>query len=252
MQDKNANYAVPALEKGLKVLQDLALSERALSLVELAELQGRSRNEVFRMVNFLEKAGYLLRDPESKHYSLSLKLFRLSHQHPPLERLRTVVERHLRQLTASIGESSHACVLDGNILTVIAQQSGKERIRLQFNYGAEFDPLETCSGKLLLSRYTGESLQRRLEAGRWKNLPAARRRAVIQVLEQARQGNFLMEESHLRPGVIDLAVVFGRPDLVMATVAVAHLPGRPRARSITLIERNLRRTVRRIEEDLGL
>jgi DNA-binding IclR family transcriptional regulator len=252
VQAKNASYAVPALEKGLRILEDLSASERPLSLAELAGLQGRSRNELYRMLTCLEQQGYVQRNPATKHYALSLKLFRLSHNHPPLERLRTVMDRHLRELAGTLSESCHACVLDGSTLTVIAQRSGGERISLFFDYGAEFDPLETCSGKLLLSRYTGEELRHRLESTLWHGLPADKREAVLTELENLRQHDLLREASQLRPGVTDLAVAVGQPDVVLATLAVSHLPGRPKAKSIAAIEKALRQTARTLETELGL
>lgn len=252
VQAKNASYAVPALEKGLRILEDLSASERPLSLAELAALQGRSRNELYRMLACLERQGYVQRNPETRHYALSLKLFRLSHNHPPLERLRSAVDRHLRELAAKLGESCHACVLDGSTLTVIAQRSGGERIRLFFDYGAAFDPLETCSGKLLLSRYEGEELHRRLEATLWGKLSAAKRSEVLSELEKLRPRDLFREASQLRPGVTDLAVAVGHPDVVLATLAVSHLPGRPQAKDITAIEKALRQTARTLETELGL
>lgn len=251
MQAKNTSYAVPALEKGLRILEDLSASERPLSLVELAELQGRSRNEIYRMLACLEQQGYVRRDPETKHYALSLKLFRLSHNHPPVERLRAAVDRQLRELAAVLGESCHACVLDGGTLTVIAQRSGGERIRLFFDYGAEFDPLETCSGKLLLSRYRGEALRRRLEGTFWNELSAPRQKAVLAELADIRDRDLLREPSQLRPGVTDLAVVVGHPDVVLATLAVSHLPGRPKAKTLANIEQALRQTAGKLKADLG-
>lgn len=252
VQAKSNSYAVPALEKGLRILEDLSCSERPLSLVELAGLQGRSRNEIYRMLACLEQEGYVRRDPETKHYVLSLKLFRLSHNHPPIDRLRTAVDRHLRELATALGESCHACVLDGGTLAVIAQRSGGERIRLFFDYGAEFDPLETCSGKLLLSRYTGEALRRRLEATSWNELSAPKQKATLAELAEINGQDLLQEPSQLRPGVTDLAVVVGHPEIVLATLAVSHLPGRPNAKTLANIEKALHQTARTLEADLGL
>lgn len=252
VQEKNASYAVPALEKGLRILEDLSRAGRALSLAELAELQGRGRNELYRMLNCLEREGYVWRDPETKLYWLSLKLFRLSHNQPPLERLREVADRELRVVAAELGESCHACALDGSVMTVIAQRSGGERIRLYFDYGAEFDPAETCSGKLLLSRYRGDALERRLSGGVGAKRSAKARRALEKELAGLSGADFLREPSGLRPGVEDFAVVFGRPGVALATLAVAHLPGRAAARAPERIEAALRAAAHRAETELGL
>jgi len=252
VQAKSSTYSVPALEKGLRILEDMSRRDQPMSLVQLAELQGRGRNELYRMLSCLEREGYVRRDPETKLYRLSLKLYRLSHNHPPLKRLREVAEWQLRLVAEELGESCHACVLDGGRLTVIAQRSGGERIRLYFDYGAEFDPVETCSGKLLLSRYRGEALDRRLSEG----LKTRRTEEVLRELKEQLAAlwevDFLREPSRLRSGVEDFAVVFGRPEIALATFAVSHLKSSGTDREAGRIEASLRAAGRRAEAELGL
>jgi len=83
------SYQVPALEKGLRILEDLAAHPTPLSLAELADSQGKNRNELFRMLNCLERMGYVTREVISGKYQLSLKLHYLAQRQPLLARLRT-------------------------------------------------------------------------------------------------------------------------------------------------------------------
>ena len=80
-------YKAPALEKGLDILEFLADFPEGLSKVDIAKGLGRSLNEIFRMVSVLEKRGYILCDPETERYSLSLKLFPVANRYQPTRML---------------------------------------------------------------------------------------------------------------------------------------------------------------------
>lgn len=252
MQAKKPNYAVPALEKGLRILETLSASEQPLALAELAERQGRGRNELYRMLNCLEREGYIERDPDTKRYGLSLKLHRLALKHPPLEQLRSVVDRRVRAIAAELGESCHACVLDEGGLSVIAQCSGGERIRLVFDPGAAFNPLETCSGKLLLAHMSEKERERQLRRADGTERSAREIAQAKAELANLSGVAFLKEPSRLRPGFEDFSVVFGEPEVALATMAVTHQPDRATGPAPEQIEAALRAAARDASRELGL
>ncbi|MGH9454797.1 MAG: helix-turn-helix domain-containing protein, partial [Terriglobia bacterium] len=53
------HYRAPALEKGLDILEALAAARVPQSLSEMARLLKRSASELFRMLNLLERRGYI-------------------------------------------------------------------------------------------------------------------------------------------------------------------------------------------------
>ena len=81
-------YPTPALEKGLDALELLASESEGLTKTEVARRLGRTISEVFRMLVCLETRGYIARGDDER-YSLTLHLFKLAYQHPPIERLTT-------------------------------------------------------------------------------------------------------------------------------------------------------------------
>jgi DNA-binding IclR family transcriptional regulator len=250
---ENRNYTVPALEKGMKILEDLAASSEPLTITELAANQGKGRNEIYRMLCSLEALGYITREEATKRYSLSLKLFQVANRYPPLERLRVEVRGPLQDLADRIHESCHLCVLDGNALTVVAQASGSERIRIAFQLGARFDPLETCSGKLLLSELSGESRRAVLEfSHEFKQAKVSQREAWLEQLGKRPRQRMWEEDSQLRPGIRDVAVALGSEDTIHASIAVAHLTHRRNALSMSEIRDALKEAARGIEGQLGL
>src|SRR5688572_13597466 len=85
----DAAYTAPALEKGLDILELLAGEGDALSQAAIAQRLARSTAELFRMLSVLERRGYVTRHADGG-YRLSLRLFELAHQHPPLKRLLSI------------------------------------------------------------------------------------------------------------------------------------------------------------------
>src|SRR5579875_2127371 len=76
-------YAVPALEKGLDILELLADEPAGLNLKQIAQRLERSSGELFRMLSCLQHRGYLHRGNGGDAYTLTTQLFELAHRHPP-------------------------------------------------------------------------------------------------------------------------------------------------------------------------
>src|SRR4051812_44451921 len=77
---------VPALDRGLDVLEQMSQSAEPLSLTQIARVAQRTVSEVQRTVARLTRRSYLVRDTQG-HYRLSTKLFRLATTHPPFRDL---------------------------------------------------------------------------------------------------------------------------------------------------------------------
>lgn len=93
-----AKYQSPALEKGLDILEYLSLLNTAQSQTEIALGIHKKPNEVNRMLVCLEEKGYINKSQVSGKYSLSLKLYHLSHRHPPINFLRKVAIHAMQEL----------------------------------------------------------------------------------------------------------------------------------------------------------
>lgn len=219
------NYTVPALEKGLDILEALAAVAVPLSLAELGVRLERSSSELFRMLNCLAQRGYLARDEVSGKYALTLKLYSLAHAHSVTEKLLRAAQRPMQVLTEKVRESCHLSVLERGRLLVIAQQESPESVRLSIEVGALFDPVATASGRLLLAQLdpTGraavlaESPVGRKLAG--KNLAA-----LQSVLAEVRRKAVSTAESETIEGVRDVAVLVGHPGVgIMGALAITRL-----------------------------
>jgi DNA-binding IclR family transcriptional regulator len=250
-----AAYAVPALEKGLDVLEALAAGEGAPTLAELARALGRSPGEIFRTLVCLERRGYVAREASSGRYRLTLKLFELSRSHSPVEDLLRAAERPMRELARRVRESCHLSVLSDGKLLVLAQAESPSRIRLSVEVGARYPVVHTASGRLLLAYLEAGARDEILSKDPdFLKLGAARRRAFLGELLRIRRAGASIAVSETTMGVRDVAVLVGNPRVgVLAALCVPALTGmRGRVVSIPRLREAAERTAGEITRALGL
>lgn len=246
-------YPVPALEKGLDLLEALAAAALPQSLAGLAARQARSSSELFRMLNCLERRGYVTRDPVSGKYGLSLKLFALAHGHSVADKLLAAARGPMRALTARVRESCHLSLLERGRLLVVAQEECPERVRLSIEVGGVFDPVATASGRLLLAQLDAAGRAQGVAASATGRRLTARGRARLEAeLARVRRRGVSTAEGETVAGVRDLAVLVGGPDAgLMAALTVTRLLRRRRAGDAA-VRRALRSAAHAITDALGL
>ena len=229
------SYPVPALEKGLDLLEFLSAQGVPQSLADLARGLDRSASEIFRMLNCLERRGYIGRD--DGRYRLTLKLHQLAHTHSPVEQILRAADRPMRDLARELRESVHLSVLSGDALVTLAQVESPDPRRLSIEVGARFPAQNTCSGRLLLAYDESFSTSDRALARRLADL---RRRGV----------SVAMSESIV--GVRDTAVLVGSPRTGTAAALCVPSLGLLTRRPPRNIAAALKRCARRVNKALGL
>jgi DNA-binding IclR family transcriptional regulator len=147
-------YAAPALDKGLDILELLSAEPGALSQSEIADAVGRSVGQIFRVLATLERRGYLVRDKQSGLYTSSMKLFDLAHRHPPLRALIEVATPALRELAESTRQSCNLAVVDAGRVRVGAQVESPADFGYRVRVGAEFSLEATATGEAFTSGST--------------------------------------------------------------------------------------------------
>lgn len=145
------DYAVPALDKALDVLELLAEQSGGLTQSEIADAVSRTPSQIFRVLQRLERRGWVVRDRQSGLYVLSTRMLDLAHRHPPLRGLITVALAPMRDLAEEVQQSCNLSVLDAERVRVIAQVESPADFGFRVRVGAEF-PLSTPAGRMLTQR----------------------------------------------------------------------------------------------------
>ena len=131
--DSGPEYAVPALDKALDVLELLADQGGGLTQAAIATGVGRSVNEIFRVLQRLERRGWIYRD-------------RTSGLHPPLRGLIELALGPMRRLAETTRQSCNLSVLDADQVRVIAQVESPADFGFRVRVGAQFPRESTASG----------------------------------------------------------------------------------------------------------
>jgi DNA-binding IclR family transcriptional regulator len=249
----SSKYHVPALEKGLDILELLSDVGIPQTQADIARALGRNTSEVFRMLDCLEQRGYLLRDTTNQ-YQLSLKLYQLAHTHSPVEKLLEAACDPMRELAQTLRESVHLSILHHRELLVLAEELSPSPIRLSVEVGKSFPALETASGRLLLA-HLKENVLAHFFASNQHFLDSSKRiqKKLRQQLEQARRNTFLIVESDITVGVKDISVLVASTDShINASLTVPLLVFKGKERSLENILKALQKTATQIGQRLGL
>ncbi|WP_209812445.1 IclR family transcriptional regulator [Ammoniphilus resinae] len=248
------NYRVPALEKGLDILEALSNAQMPLSLTDLSKSLEKTSSELFRMVDCLERRGYINKDDFSGNYTLSLKLFELAHNHSPVEQLTRVAYKPMWELSRTVRESCHLSVLQHGKLVVLSQAESPEKLRVSVEVGAYFSIIRTVSGRLLLSQMSADKLDAELAGNEEYQAMSPKQKLEFRgKLEQIRKEGHASSENETLQGIKDISVLVGNPKIgIGAALAIPYLtpPDNPDYKEELLQE--LRKCAETINKAMGV
>lgn len=220
MSETDTGHRVPALEKGLDVLEALAAERGGLLQKEVAARVGRSVSEIFRVLNALEARGYIARDQISGTYSLTLRLFELAHIHPPTRRLIEVSTSQMERLAAAIGCSCHLVTPHQDRLMVIAQaQPDALLMGWSVKVGAAFAMSRRYASARTIAAHQRPEHQERMVEQMLVEDTALNPEDVRSELVTIRNQGYEVSASSIAPGVTDISC----PVLNHLGVAIAAL-----------------------------
>ena len=154
-------YSTPALEKGLDVLELLAHEPGGLTKSEIARRLGRSVSEIFRMLLCLESRHYIAQG-DNDRYRLTLRMFELVQEYPPIERLISQSTPILHQLAEQIQQSCHMAVIEGGRVVIVSQVNAPTSSGFYVKLGSSVDIMDATSGFVILAHQTSEHRERTL------------------------------------------------------------------------------------------
>lgn len=160
-QKEVPSYQAPALEKGLDILELLAASDAPLSRTEIARLLNRSVGEIYRMLHQLVQRNYVNNSNDS--YSLTTKLFELSHYNPPTQRLLSEAMPIMHKLAGEVDQACHLTVYSQGRQIVIAKVDVPSGMGFSVRIGSELNVLVSASGRVLLAFQDDQTQELRVE-----------------------------------------------------------------------------------------
>lgn len=238
-------YKVPALDKGLDILELLASSRSGLTQKEISDALGRTLNEIFRMLVCLDERGYIAVKAGGDRYELTLKMFELSHRHPPIKRMVELANPVMNALVQKVEQSCHLVVFNNNQLLVVAQVDSPGRLGFSVRLGTDLKSLsKTASGQIFLAHHSVEER---------RHLMLAAKELYTETLEQELQD--VKQRGYIESPSLQIKGIYNQSypifDYTGALVAVLTVPFVKKLEGETLTRTQVRALLKRASEDIS-
>lgn len=220
--DSKPSYRAPALDKGLDILEILARTVVPMTMSEISDQAGRSRGEIFRMLQVLESRRYIARSNGGDGYLLTNKLFMLGMERPPVKGVVETALPAMHQLADEIWQPCHLVVASQEQIVVIARADAPGDLGFVVRVGHRRPLVDSTSGLVLLA-FQSEDVRQR-----WLDLADAGgitydRTALLKRVAQVHAKGYAQVPSHMVDGVVDLSAPITQHDIAVATITVPFL-----------------------------
>lgn len=189
--------------KGLAVLEHLARSDQPVRLTTLAEDLGLQKSNCHRLLTTLVALGFVTRDPATRRYAPTLRLWELGAGVAARHPVRQAVYPYIHDLHRKTGETVTLSVLEGHELLVLDKMLAPRSAAFLSREGSRLPATVNAGGRVMLA-YEPDA-PRLVET----ILAAAGRdddpQATLDDLSRIRAAGYAIGRSQRSPGVIGVA-----------------------------------------------
>lgn len=153
-----SRYNVPALDRGLKLLQLFDRSQTQLSAPEISRRLGIPRSTVFRLIQTLESLGFLERTDTI--YRLGPAVLRLGFEYIASLEVTDLGRPILEKLRDDTGMPCQIAIRDGREIAIALRVSAPSAFSSNIHVGTRMPAHATVLGRLFLADLTEDELAR--------------------------------------------------------------------------------------------
>lgn len=149
---RTASAPVQAVRRTMSALQLLAAHPEGVSVLELADALQAEKSIASRVLSTLSADDWVVRDPGSDRYRLSLRLVALTTRYTDHLGFPDLCQPILQELSQHTGELAQLAAVDGDHLVLSAYAEPRGRgLRVSPRLGEDVSPHATASGQAWLS-----------------------------------------------------------------------------------------------------
>lgn len=232
LPEKDTDYMVPALQRGLRILELFSSDQRTLSMNELAELMGGSVSSIYRIVQTLCAMGYLQKVGKNS-YELGSQLISKGFTYLASRDIVEVALPHLNRLRDRTSLSCHLSIRENHHTLYIFRAFAQQRLSVNIPIGTRIPCHRNAMGQMLLTSLSEvelESLYQNVQlddhAGSGpKSLPElqhsiSQARADGWVISRSDYATAIATGIHDHNGQVVAAINISGPDAMMAAQGV--------------------------------
>lgn len=235
-KDSNeTTYTVPALSRGLLIIEMFRKNKRVLSTQDFCEALQVSPSSIYRIVQTLIDMKYLSKIARNT-YELGPQVISNGFSYLASRDLVDVVAPHLQQLRDSTSVSCHLAILDGADTIYIYRALASQRLSVNVPIGTRLPCHINAMGRALLSHKATEELHQLYLGKQMDNYPRPNPQNVLELIDliqtENEKGYFSNHSDNATAiavplvnyaGEIVAAINVSGPDLLMKDKEINHV-----------------------------
>lgn len=140
-----------AVRHAMQIFEALADEPSGLSVTDLSTRAALNKGSIARVLITLERGEYVVQDPATERYHLSLRTISLANRYMDRIGFTALIQPVVAELAGATGELAQLSAADGDRLYVIAKAEGDNPIRVESLLGREIALHASATGKAWLS-----------------------------------------------------------------------------------------------------
>jgi DNA-binding IclR family transcriptional regulator len=140
-----------AVRHAMEIFEALADEPAGLSVTELSARAALNKGSIARVLITLERGEYVVQDPATERYHLSLRTISLANRHMDRLGFPALIQPVVNELAATTGELAQLSAAGGDRLYVIAKAEGDNPIRVESLLGRAIALHASATGKAWLA-----------------------------------------------------------------------------------------------------
>jgi DNA-binding IclR family transcriptional regulator len=244
-----------SLERGLRLVEAVALNGGATSLAEAARRTGLHRSTAHHLLQTLVALGYLRQDPDTRGYALAAKPFQLTGRTWSDAQVAEIAQPFLAELTRRGGEGSSFAVYRDGAVTVVAKREHDGPVRVVQDVGAQRPLHCTAVAKAILPWLAQPELAgllARLRFVRYTPKTIVSRAAFEAELRRVRAAGYAIDDEEHIEGIRCVAMpVFGHAGQVVGSLCTLGPKSRVTQQRLRELRAPLAELARALSERLG-
>lgn len=158
MVDKNKNFLVQTLVKGLDILECFDNDTDEKGIKEISHIIDMPESSVHRIINTLEYKGLIIQNTNNKKYRMGLKLLRYRNKTQNMYKWKEKARFWMEELNKKCNETINLAIREGEFIVYIEKVDSNHLLRPNFVIGEYYPSHCTSLGKILLSDVSEQTL----------------------------------------------------------------------------------------------
>lgn len=149
---------IQALVKGLSVLECFVSDSEELGVQDISKKIDSPEATVYRTLSTLEFKGYVIQNPETKKYRLSLKFLIFVSKMKHILKWQEKAKQLMLELNEKCGETVNLAIREDDKLVYLDKVDCRHVLRPNFKIGVRYPTYCTALGRVLLTVFPEEAL----------------------------------------------------------------------------------------------